>query len=216
MKLREAAACMELKPSYLRRLVADRARPKDKRRYPDATHEHYLTRHFVKDTKGRTNVGRGNFPYEIADRYVEDFVRRRALRLAGGDGLRRRRSADLLKQLRDAALIALATFAIGLAVHGIQTRAAVVVADSVVSSHSTEGALERCRGARLDLLNEVSLPAACGAPARAASCAANDPLNTTEPAAPTAGALVEGGALAGRTSLDPLEAHTNTHTHTSA
>jgi hypothetical protein len=85
MKLRDAAAVFGISPNYLAKVVRDALRPAKKRKrvYPAATHETYLSRHFVKDMKGRPEGTRGRLEWEIDDRLVFEWKRRRERRLHG-------------------------------------------------------------------------------------------------------------------------------------
>lgn len=101
MTLAQAAPRLGLsgvKPSYLRRLVAERALPLRKRRYSATLHEFYLTAHFVKDTKG-SKATRGRFEWHIEDWRVIQHEREQKLRLAGR-GDRRRDAASIAQELK--------------------------------------------------------------------------------------------------------------------
>lgn len=97
MKLTRVAKLMEISPSYLRKLVVDVRKPQRDRRYPEASHEYYFSRWFVKDTKGRRDVHRGRFEWHIADHLVSRWVRDRDRRLSGR--VLRRSPPDLYQRL---------------------------------------------------------------------------------------------------------------------
>lgn len=84
MTLKEAARLLGIAPATLRRYISDSRRPARLRRYPATLHEHYLTRHFVKDTKGRRTVTKGPYPWLIDERHVHQAVTARRSRLSGG------------------------------------------------------------------------------------------------------------------------------------
>lgn len=101
--LAEAARRMGIGADHLGRLVRERSKPAPQRRYSAALHAHYLTKHFVKDTKGRREAGRGNFPWHIADEHVERFERSRRLALSGRNDPRRG-AQSIAEQLREVGL----------------------------------------------------------------------------------------------------------------
>jgi hypothetical protein len=99
MTLPKAAAVMGISASYLRKLVADVRKTQSSRRYPEATHELYLSRHFVKDTKGRKNVKGGRFEWHIDDARVNRFRVERERRITGRSS--RRDHTDMYRKLAE-------------------------------------------------------------------------------------------------------------------
>ena len=98
MNLVTAAIELEVSRGHLRHLIQDAQRSADQRKYAAWQHEYYMTEHFVRDTKGKKNVTRGNFPYHIEDWRVEEWKRRRTLRLVSATPARLR--GDTYAQLR--------------------------------------------------------------------------------------------------------------------
>lgn len=101
MYLAEAARRMSISPARLRRIVADYHLPKAKRKIPSHLHEHYLARHFVKDTKGNRRATRGRFPWLIDDRHLHLFEIQRDRLLNAPPESRHRASDDVLKRLAE-------------------------------------------------------------------------------------------------------------------